>query len=41
MMNLIDWAQADWLMYFTIAILLAIPVFIVIWLVLMVRSKKK
>ncbi len=41
MMNLIDWAQADWLMYFTLAVLLAIPVVIIIWLVLMLRAKKK
>jgi hypothetical protein len=41
MMNLIDWAQADGLMYFTLAVLLAIPVVIIVWLVLMLRSKKK
>jgi hypothetical protein len=41
MINLIDWAQADALMIFMVAVLVLLPLVIVIWLAIKVKNSKK
>ncbi|MGE5355903.1 MAG: hypothetical protein ACM3PT_06650 [Deltaproteobacteria bacterium] len=41
MINLINWAQADFWMIFTLIVLLGIPVFIGIWLYKMLSNSNK
>ncbi len=41
MINLIDWAQADALMIFMVAVLVLLPIIIAIWLIIKVKNSKK
>jgi len=41
MINLVDWSQANGLLYFMVAILLLIPIVVIIWLVAMTLKNRK
>lgn len=41
MINLVNWAQADGLLYFMVGILLLIPIVVIIWLVSMTLKNRK
>jgi len=41
MINLVDWAQADSLLYFMVAVIVGLPIVIGIWLAIKVKNTKK